>query len=170
MVIPFAYIFAGGIIVTCIAVPIISFTGKDKDSDKTSQSTEIVIPETEETSGSVSTNVESGNSNTADADTSNTASSNPDKLNSGTDNADTDSDADTDSVVANSNASDSSDNSVSNDTDGNSSSNNSDTETNSNNATDNSNNSANDNDNEAQTLDQYEATGKDNEISFDMFG
>lgn len=192
------YIIAAGIIITCIAVPVISFTGNNRGADTDTPVTKINTSDdsTGNTAGG-SDNAQSGtanvpgddsgasgpatdsvsndpsgedpsdknssDSNTTDnkaADSNTSSKNNPD-------NSSSDSRSEKKGHGSNSSGNNSSNNSNSNN---NSTNNNSDNNSNNNDTAD-SNPGTNDNssDNKHQTLDEYEATGKDNEISFDMF-
>ena len=188
-----AYIIAAGIVITCIAVPVISFTGNNRGADADTPVTKINTSDdsTGNTEGG-SDNAQPGTANvpgddsgasgsTADSDSndpsgedpadknasdSNTTDSNTSSTNN-PDNSSSDSRSEKKGHGSNSSGNNSSNNSNNNN---NSTNNNSDNNSNNNDTAD-SNPGTNDNssDNKHQTLDEYEATGKDNEISFDMF-
>lgn len=188
-----AYIIAAGIVITCIAVPVISFTGNNREADTDTPVTKINTSDdsTNNTAGG-SDNAQSGTANVpgddsgasvpaADSDSNNTSGEDPADKNASDSNTTDNRAADSNTTDSNTSSKKNPDNSSSDsrseknghgsNSSGNNSSNNSNNNNSNNNDTADSNPGTNDNssDKKHQTLDEYEATGKDNEISFDMF-
>ncbi len=181
-----AYIIAAGIVITCIAVPVISFTGNNRGADTDTPVTKINTSDdsTGNTAGG-SDNEQSGTANvpgddsgasgsTADSVSNDPSGEDPSDKNSSDSNTTDNKAADSNTTDSNTSSKNNPDNSSSDSRSEKkghgSNSNNSDNNSNNNDTAD-SNPGTNDNssDNKHQTLDEYEATGKDNEISFDMF-
>ena len=182
-----AYIIAAGIVITCIAVPVISFTGNNREADTDTPVTKInTSDDSTDNTADGSDNAQSGTANVpgddsgasgpaADSDSNNTSGEDPADKNTADSNT-TDSNTSSKKNPDNSSSDSRSEkkghgsNSSGNNSSNNSNNNNSDNNSNNNDTAD-SNPGTNDNssDKKHQTLDEYEATGKDNEISFDMF-
>ena len=155
-----AYLIAGCVVLTCIAVPIISYFGnKDTASDSTTFS-DVIEPEIEETGSESESNSDINQTDSQDSATTEQSSDKNDSDNSVSEKASSDKNTSESSDVKNSNSDkDMSDQLSTSDND---------SPTDNSTSTDNTTSSNSDSPDD-KTLDELEETGADNEISFDMF-